>query len=131
MSERPSPYDAGLGPIASNPEKPDNFRRYLYGEPRKRFAGVMKETIFWRRIGEGLQPRVGLHLCLGTDEVWIGVWDGNRWWRLDTPPSPPSRTYKQCTYQPSVSVETFWTDCVPVMFAEWPEGPSTCNDVEE
>jgi len=111
VSERPSPYDAGLGPIASNPEKPDNFRRYLHGEPRKRFAGVMKETIFWRRIGEGLSPpRDQLILVLTESMVFPG--------QCDT-----LGVFRNASY------------CIPIpnplAWAEWPEGPSTCNGDED
>ena len=112
MSERPSPYDAGLGPVSNSSRKLNSSR------PRRSLDRVppctgLTELIFWRRIGEGLQPpRERMVLCLTETGVFSGVKDhAGDWWHF-----PRSYAGKI----PNV-----------IAWAEWPEGPSTCNGDED
>jgi hypothetical protein len=106
MSDRPSPYDAGLGPLANSPRKLDSSRRVsLHGTPP---CSGLTEIIFWRRIGEGLSiPRNRLILVLTDSMVVPGECDS-------------LGIFRNAAY------------CIPIphpiAWAEWPEGPTTDHE---
>ena len=105
MSDRPSPYDAGLGPVSNSPGKLESSRRRrsLHNIPP---CTGLTEIIFWKRTTEGPQvPRGRLLLCLTEQGVCFAQVDSGGVFRT-----------------------SFHIPVKPLAWAEWPEGPTTDDE---
>jgi hypothetical protein len=112
MIDNPSPYDAGLGPLANSSRKLNSSRRRKSLDRVPPCTGLT-EIIFWHRIGEGPQPPYETAvLLLAGDGVFRAMRDSRgRWF------------YCPLGYKGEI--------VNPLAWASWPEGPTTCNGGED
>ena len=113
MSERPSPYDAGLGPVSNSSRKLNSSRRRKSLHRRPGEGIHLRETIEWFVPDvKNPSPNEVVLLCIdnanGDRQIVAGI-------LLETG-----------AYQNAIGHQV-----TALLWARWPEGPQTCNDVEE